>query len=283
MNNNLAVIEALILASPDPITSRKIIEVLEDIKPKEIAEVVDELNQRYSDQEGSFRIRNIAGGFQFYIIPEYTGFVQELFARRRKLRLTRAALEVMAIVAYRQPVTKIEIEQIRGVASDGVLHNLLEKKLITITGRSESVGRPLQYGTTAEFLKFFGLNKLIDLPKMSEIEELIRAAEPTNQTELNLDDEAEAEKMMKLNISDGTYNPDEQNVDEDFSDDPETANPVDNLELSETENELRIEELNEETEEEIEKETVSANSKVDTEKTNDEIEKESVIVDIDVS
>ncbi len=240
MNNNLSVIEALILASPEPITTRKIIEVFEDLNSKEVTEAIDELNRKYSDQENSFRIRNIAGGYQFYIIPEYTGFVEELFSRRRKLRLTRAALEVMAIIAYRQPVTKIEIEQIRGVASDGVLHNLLEKKLITITGRAESVGRPLQYGTTAEFLKFFGLNKINDLPKMAEIEELIKASEPANQTELNLDDETGTDKMMKLNIADGTYDPDEQNRDEDFSDDSETENQADNFELVKTENELSI-------------------------------------------
>ncbi len=283
MNNNLSVIEALILASPEPITTRKIIEVFEDLNSKEVAEAVNELNQKYSDQENSFRIRNIAGGYQFYIIPEYTGFVEELFSRRRKLRLTRAALEVMAIIAYRQPVTKIEIEQIRGVASDGVVHNLLEKKLITITGRAESVGRPLQYGTTAEFLKFFGLNKINDLPKMAEIEELIKASEPANQTELNLADETDADKMMKLNIADGTYDPDEQNRDDDFSDDSETDNSDDKLELTEAENELGIEELNEEVEEDFEKIAISENSSTESDKSEEEIEKESVIVDIDAS
>ncbi|MEA1979780.1 MAG: SMC-Scp complex subunit ScpB [candidate division Zixibacteria bacterium] len=275
MNNNLSVIEALILASPEPIATKKITEVLEDMKPKEVAEAVDELNHKYSEQESSFRIRNIAGGFQFYIIPEYTGFVQELFARRRKLRLTRAALEVMAIIAYRQPVTKIEIEQIRGVASDGVVHNLLEKKLITITGRAESVGRPLQYGTTAEFLKFFGLNKINDLPKMSEIEELIKASEPANQTELNLKDEDYDNMAMKLNIADGTYDPDEQKIECDIS--------LEKSELIETENELNIEELNKETEEDFEKNIISENSSATSDEPEENSEKESVIVDIDAS
>ncbi|RKX21705.1 MAG: SMC-Scp complex subunit ScpB [Candidatus Zixiibacteriota bacterium] len=275
MNNNLSVIEALILASPEPIATRKITEVLEEMKPKEVSEAVNELNQKYTDLESSFRIRTIAGGYQFYIIPEYTGFVEELFSRRRKLRLTRAALEVMAIIAYRQPVTKIEIEQIRGVASDGVVHNLLEKKLITITGRAESVGRPLQYGTTAEFLKFFGLNKINDLPKMSEIEELIKASEPVNQTELNLNDEADDDMAMKLNIADGTYDPDEQKMECDIA--------YEKSELIETENELSIEELNKETEEDFEKNIISENSSATSDESEENSEKESVIIDIDAS
>ena len=133
-------------------------------------------------------------------MPEFTGFVEEMFARRRKLRLTRAALETLAIIAYQQPVTKTDIEHIRGVSSDGVIHNLLEKKMLTITGRAETVGKPLQYGTTEEFLKFFGLNRLEDLPEMSEIEELINASEPESQTEIyigedELDDNGNGDKQ----------------------------------------------------------------------------------------
>jgi hypothetical protein len=105
-------------------------------------------------------------------------------------------------------VTKNEIEHIRGVASDAVVQNLMEKNLITITGRSKSVGRPLQYGTTDEFLKFFGLNTIDALPKMSEIEEMVAAAQPQNQTELELKDElAETARDLKLNVADGTFDP----------------------------------------------------------------------------
>ena len=211
-NTGLSVVEALILASPEPIAARKIADVFDDFTPSKVAETVTRLNNRYMESGSSFRIRELAGGYQFYIVPEFAGYVDELFTRRRKMRLTRAALETLAIISYRQPVTKAGVEHIRGVASDGVLHNLLKKKLITIKGRANTVGRPLQYGTTDEFLKFFGLNSLQDLPKMSEIEELIKASEPENQTTLKLGDETEA--PVKLNIADGTYDPSEQSDDE---------------------------------------------------------------------
>ena len=218
-DTGLSVVEALILASPEPIAARKIADVFDDLSPSKVAEAVTLLNNRYMESGSSYRIRELAGGYQFYIVPEFAGYVDELFTRRRKMRITRAALETLAIIAYRQPVTKTGVEHIRGVASDGVLHNLLEKKLITIKGRANGVGRPLLYGTTDEFLKFFGLNQLQDLPKMSEIEELIRASEPENQTTLQLGDSEADERPVKLNIADGTYDPIEQS-DEDAIEPP---------------------------------------------------------------
>ncbi|MBU8933419.1 MAG: SMC-Scp complex subunit ScpB [candidate division Zixibacteria bacterium] len=203
-----SVVEALILASPEPLPVRRIAGLIDDMTPSRVNKIVADLNNRYMQSGSCSRIREIAGGFQFYILPEFAGFVEELFARRRKMRLTRASLETLAITAYRQPVTKAEIEHIRGVASDGVLHNLLDKKMITIKGRAETVGRPLQYGTTDEFLKFFGLARLDDLPKMTEIEELIRAVEPQDQSQLSLDPDAlDAETQQKLNVADGTFDP----------------------------------------------------------------------------
>lgn len=182
-----SIIEALIMASPEPLPGKKIAEQLEEMTASKIAKVVTQLNERYVESGSSFRIRELAGGYQFYILSEFTSFVQDMFARRRKLRLTRAALETLAIIAYKQPATKTEIEQIRGVASDGVIHNLLEKNMITVKGRANTVGKPLQYGTTDEFLKFFGLNKLDDLPKMSEIEELVASAEDDSQSDFNFE------------------------------------------------------------------------------------------------
>ena len=214
-------VEAIILASPEPIPARKVAAVLEDVTPAQIGQAVAELNERYRAANASFRVREIAGGFQFYIMPDYVGYVEELFARRRKLRLTRPALETVAIIAYKQPVTKGEVEHIRGVASDGVIHNLLEKNMITINGRAETVGKPLQYGTTDEFLKFFGLNKLSDLPKMSEIEELVTAAEQRNQTELVLQESADGE--LKFNIADGSFDPDSRDENLDDAEQTETA------------------------------------------------------------
>ncbi len=210
MENNFknSIVEALIMASPEPLASKKISEMIEDLGPSKVSKAVAELNTRYMEMGCAYRIREIAGGYQFFIMPEYTGYVEEMFSRRRKMRLTRAALETLAIIAYKQPATKTEIEQIRGVASDGVLHNLLEKNMVTIKGRASTVGKPLQYGTTDEFLKFFGLNKVEDLPKMSEIEELVATVDSQNQTELLLESEYEDGEMnVKLNIADGTYTP----------------------------------------------------------------------------
>lgn len=185
--NRPPIIEALVLSSPEPLPAKRIAEVVGEVTLAEIEEIIGRLNEKYQNGEASFRIRKVAGGYQLYITEDYAGYVEELHTRRRNARLTRSALETMAIIAYRQPVTKLDIEMIRGVASDSVLHTLLERKLITLSGRAQSVGRPLLYRTTDEFLKYFNLNSLEDLPKMEEIEELISSREPDNQQSLPLD------------------------------------------------------------------------------------------------
>lgn len=224
-----SIVEALILASPEPLPVSKIVQATDGLTAARVSTIVNELNDRYTSGHSSFRIRLIAGGYQFYILSDYVGYVEELFARRRKMRLTRAALETIAIIAYKQPITKGEIEQIRGVASDGVLQTLLEKQMVTITGRATTVGKPLQYGTGDEFLKFFGLASLNDLPRMSEIEELIAAREQAAQTELRLPDTvSELAKAAKLNIADGTFDPSSR---ETILDDSLT-NPVDAVSLT---------------------------------------------------
>ena len=200
----ISVVESLILASPEPLPAKKIADMLDGFNSSQVAKAVAEINNRYVEAGCSFRIRELAGGYQYFILPVFTGYVQEMFSRTRKLRLTRAALETLAIVAYKQPVTKTEVEMIRGVASDGVLHNLLEKKMLTIKGRAETVGKPLQYGTTDDFLKFFGLNKIADLPKMSEIEELVKAGNTKDQPEFGFADESDDDNFQKLNVADGS-------------------------------------------------------------------------------
>ena len=199
-------IEALIMVSPEPLPTRRISKVINDMTPAKVSRAVADLNTGYAETGSSFRIREIAGGYQYYILPEYEGVVESLFARRRKVRLSRAALECMSIVAYRQPTTKTDIEHIRGVASDGVLRTLLEKGLIAITGRADTVGKPLQYGTTDEFLKFFGLASLDGLPKMEEIEQMISSEESRKQTELEFGVDEDG-RLTKLNIVDGTFDP----------------------------------------------------------------------------
>jgi segregation and condensation protein B len=176
-----SVIEALIFSSDDPISAAEIIKAIkgidgEDISlnPDDVENTVEELNKNYSEEGYAVLIMKIAGGFVFATRPEFSKYIGYLSSEKSKRRLSQAALETLAIIAYKQPLTKPELETIRGVNSDYILNTLLEKNLIAITGRAETIGRPLLYGTTDEFLKYFGLNKISDLPKPREIEEIMK-------------------------------------------------------------------------------------------------------------
>jgi len=176
----ISVIEALIFSSDDVISSGEIIRAIKGIdgedslvSEEEKEETIELLNKNYEEQSLSFRILRIANGYLFATTKDYSKYVGYLSSEKSKRRLSQAALETLSIIAYKQPITKPEIESIRGVNSDYILNTLLEKNLVTISGRAESVGRPLLYSTTEEFLKYFGLNKLTDLPKPREIEEIM--------------------------------------------------------------------------------------------------------------
>ncbi|MBK7228012.1 MAG: SMC-Scp complex subunit ScpB [Ignavibacteriales bacterium] len=175
------VIEALIFSSDEPISEGEIIRAIrgidgEDIEitSSDIHSVVEELNSKYEASVNSFKIKKIANGFLFATTEENAKYLGFLSSEKSKRRLSQAALETLAIIAYKQPMTKPELEQIRGVNSDYILNTLLEKNLITISGRAETIGRPLLYATTTEFLKYFGLYNLSDLPKPREIEEIMK-------------------------------------------------------------------------------------------------------------
>jgi len=176
-----SIIEALIFSSDDPIPSSEIIKAIKEIDgsdteitPKDVETAVDYLNEKYEDDEKSFSIKRIANGFAFGTKSEYAKYVGFLSSVKSKRRLSQAALETLSIIAYKQPITKPEIENLRGVNSDYMMNTLLEKNLITIKGRSEGIGRPLLYITTDEFLKYFGLNKISDLPKPREVDEIMK-------------------------------------------------------------------------------------------------------------
>jgi len=176
-----SVIEALIFASDEPIKAVELIKAIKEIDGEEteittmdVENAVAELNLGYKLNDGAFSILKIANGFAFATGMEYAKYLGYLSNEKSKRRLSQAALETLAIVAYKQPVTKPDIETIRGVNSDYMINTLLEKNLINIQGRSETIGRPLLYGTTDEFLKYFGINNLSDLPKPREIEEIMK-------------------------------------------------------------------------------------------------------------
>ena len=145
-------------------------------QPEEAKQAILELNQKYQECGNSFRIREIAGGFQMYTLPEYSSWIEAMYAKIRKQRLSKAALEALSIIAYKQPVTRVEIDHIRGVQSDAALKTLLERELVTISGRAQTVGRPLLYGITEKFLLQFGLNDLSELPKLQEMETVVGPA-----------------------------------------------------------------------------------------------------------
>lgn len=171
------VIEALIFASDQPVSSGAIGSIIEGVSVKQVEQIIAILNQEYRDRGQAFEIIPVAGGFQYATRSQYFPWIKMLYRGRRKARLTQAALETLAIIAYRQPVTKTTIESIRGVNIDGVLQTLLERKLVTIAGREKSPGRPLLYKTTEEFLKYFGVDGLDDLPNLREIEEIFNDKE----------------------------------------------------------------------------------------------------------
>jgi segregation and condensation protein B len=176
-SNLPAAIEALLVSSDQPLTLSLLTEALESA-PQDVSEALLELGNTYAAREAGVELREIAGGWQIVTSPAQADWVGRMLRGKRRMRLSRAALETMAIIAYKQPVTKSEVEAIRGVDSSGVLGTLLERNLVTIRGRSKVVGRPLLYGTTQEFLEYFGLRELNELPRPEELRALVAAREP---------------------------------------------------------------------------------------------------------
>ena len=172
----LQVAEVLLTASPEPLTQARLNQVM-DRRDVNISQLMETLNRRFADQDRPVEVVAVAGGYQLVTRPEYQPYLQRLFQKSGKLTLSRAALETIAVIAYRQPITKGDIGMVRGVNSESVVRTLLEKGLIAIKGRDEGIGRPLLYGTTTVFLEAFGLKVLKDLPKLKEIEEIMGANE----------------------------------------------------------------------------------------------------------
>jgi segregation and condensation protein B len=208
-----SIIEALIFSSDEPISENEIIRAIKgidgedtEITSEDLSETIESLNNSYEENGRSFKIKKIANGYIFATTEIFAKYVGYLSSEKSKRRLSQAALETLAIIAYKQPITKPELEQIRGVNSDYILTTLLEKNLITITGRAETIGRPLLYGTTTEFLKYFGLYNLSDLPKPREIEEIMKDEdfiEQKNKIMMNLVEET-LEKEMGEEENDDT-------------------------------------------------------------------------------
>jgi len=171
MDNNTkkALLEAILFVAGEPITVQRLQQVT-GLSSGEITRFLAELIKDYRDRNGGIQIVQVAEGYQMVTNPALGNYLKRFISDERKIKLSEAALETLAIIAYRQPITKAEIEQIRGVSSDGVIKNLLERRLIKVVGRKDVPGRPRLYGTTREFLQFFGLKDLSELPPMRELE-----------------------------------------------------------------------------------------------------------------
>jgi len=165
------IIESLLFVAEDPLTIDSIKKVLDSTDSSAIRNVLNELSSEYEARKGGFFLREVAGGYQIRTRPEYSQWIKRLL-RPNPLRLSNAALETLAIVAYKQPVIRSDIEHIRGVDCGGILRMLLERKLVRVIGRKEIPGRPMIYATTKKFLELFELKDLKDLPSPKEIEEL---------------------------------------------------------------------------------------------------------------
>jgi segregation and condensation protein B len=166
------IIEALIFVSDNPISVNQISEILKDTGEDVIRQIIQELNEEYKVTNRSFTIQEVAGGFRMVTKPELAPWLRAFYRSKVKERLTRPSLETLAIIAYKQPVTKPEIEAIRGVNVDGVITTLLDRNLIRIAGRKDTSGRPLLYATTDEFLEHFGLKSLSEIPKLPELQQM---------------------------------------------------------------------------------------------------------------
>ena len=199
-----AIVEALIFASPEPITSKTLFKLLADEPKEDIAAAVQALRAEYEQRPG-LQFVEVAGGYQIVTRPELHEWVRRLFHERAAQKLTLQGLETLAVIAYKQPVTALEISEIRGVNTSGVLATLLERHLIKIVGRKNVVGRPFLYATTREFLIRFGLNDLTDLPKVDDMAEALGFDPPAGLTEIApredmLPLEEEAEESEKYEV-----------------------------------------------------------------------------------
>ncbi len=193
-SDQLGAVEAILFVSSEPVTVQQLVEALDgQVAAKEAVALLESLQERYERESLGLRVEHVAEGYRLVTRPAHSPFVRAFLKAQNLRKLSAAAVEVLAIVAYKQPVTAAEVSAVRGTESGAVLKGLLEKKLLRIAGRKNVVGRPLLYSTTREFLVHFGLNTLEDLPSFREIEEVFRegtvqeslfkGAEPPGETE----------------------------------------------------------------------------------------------------
>lgn len=221
-----SVIEALVFSSPEPLSWEKISSIIQESEEEleldrpVILTIVEQLNQRYEENDLAFRIEETGGGFTFITQPRFHPWLSIFQHENAYRRLSQPAVETLAIVAYRQPITKPEVDQIRGVDSGYILRQLLEKMLVKVSGRADSPGRPLLYKTTTHFLKHFGINSVDELPKPREIDEILKDDDMAEhrrllmERQMELKDE-EAEEMFEHYLEERDSDSDEMTDEQD--------------------------------------------------------------------
>lgn len=186
-----AIIEALIFVSGEPITLNRIRDVIEGVDKKTLERLASELKDEFNREHSGLQLVEIANGYQLTTRSEYANWIKKLNKIKVSTKLSKPAMETLAIIAYKQPIIKPEVEKIRGVDSGGVIKTLLERKLIKIIGRMDIVGKPMMYGTTPEFLQYFGLKDLTDLPTLREFQELKEEEVPVTASAETSDNQQE--------------------------------------------------------------------------------------------
>ena len=177
-NDNLDnIVLALVFSADEPLSLRKMAGILDDVAASDIKNSVERWAKQFDDESWSIVLEKVAGGYQLSSRAQYAPYIARLYSGRRKLRLSKAALETLAIISYKQPITRAEVENVRGVGCGGVIGNLMERSLVRIAGKAKVLGAPFLYGTTQEFLEYLGLNSLKDLPSLEELEAILEREE----------------------------------------------------------------------------------------------------------
>lgn len=222
-SNRMARVEAVLLISNGAVTTRKLAQLATLPDPSEAKTIIDKLNYAYDTGNSSFRIERVASGYRMLTRPELVFWLDRLHKREARCRLSQSLLETLTIVAYQQPVTRADVEAVRGVASTEVLKQLMERGLVRIAGQDESLGRPYLYGTTRLFLEMYGLRNLDDMPEASELRRKKPAAsapeEPAEAGASEPEDEAQLEDDEDWDDDDDEEDWDDDEDDEDLFDD----------------------------------------------------------------
>ncbi len=228
-----SILESLLFAAGEPVSLARLAAVFNDLPRAIVQKALAEMSAAYASENRGIVIDEVAGGYQMRTPKEHASYVRKLLAARPP-RLSRPLMETVAIIAYRQPITRPEIEQLRGVDTGGVLETLLERRLIKITGRKEAAGRPMVYETTSEFLELFGLRDLESLPDLSEFREIERSVEqanvgPVESVETHPEDTAQVDPALADEVGE-TISPEAENSppETESADSDAPPNPDDN-------------------------------------------------------